>query len=80
MKPLPHAHLAVTLSPSSPSCVELPGSGKQQKMRNRCLLTPGFLVRIAEEESDALSQEELLLILLPVKVWTKMLRKQLGSD
>lgn len=80
MKPLPHAHLAVTLNPSSPSCVELPDSGKQQTMRNRCVLTLGFLVRIAEEESDALSQEELPLILLLVKVWTKMLRQKLASD
>lgn len=59
--------------------MELPGSGKQQKMRNQCVLTLGFLVRIAEEESDALSQEELPLILLPIKVWTKMLRQQVGS-
>lgn len=71
---LPHAHLAVTLNPSSPSCVVLPNSRKQQKMRNWCVLTKGFLVRIVEEESDALSQEKLPLILLPFKVWTKMLR------
>lgn len=65
MKPLLHAHLAVTLNPSSPSHMELPDSGKQQKMRNQYVLTLRFLVRIAEEESDALSQKELPLILLP---------------
>lgn len=80
MKPLPHAHLAVTLNPISLSCVELPDTGKQQKMSNQHLLALEFLVRIVEEESDALSQVELPLILHLVKVWTKMLRQQLGSD
>lgn len=80
MKPLPHVQLAITLNPISLSCVELPDSGEQQKMSNQCLLTLEFLVRIVEEESDALSQAELPLILLPVKVWTKMLRQHLGSD
>jgi len=68
LKSLPHAHLAVTLNPSSPSRMELPDSGKQQQMRNRCVLTLGLLVRIVEKESGALSQEELPLILLTVKV------------
>lgn len=80
MKPLLLAHLAVTLNPNSPSHMELPDSGKQQKMRNQCVLILGFLVRIVEEESGALSQKELPLILFPVKVWTKVLRQQLGSD